>query len=89
MTVITNEHQTRQATLNVRGMHCGGCATRVKSAASGVPGVAACDINLQKGLATITYDSAQTSADAVAQAVSKAGYPAAAAHDPAQQGRNP
>jgi copper chaperone CopZ len=48
--------------------------TRVLAA---LPGVAQADVSLTKARAKVTYDPAQTSVDAMKQAIERAGYKAA------------
>ncbi len=60
--------------LNVSGMTCGGCVANVKRALSGVPGVNSVDVSLPEQTATVMFDEARTSADAMLAAVRLAGY---------------
>lgn len=57
----------------IDGMSCGNCAAQVKSAVSAVPGVSEVDVNLLKGVATVTgtFD-----ADDVLAAIATTGYTA-------------
>lgn len=60
--------------LNVSGMTCGGCVGNVTRALSAVPGVNNVDVSLPKHTATVKFDEAQTSIDAMRTAVRSAGY---------------
>lgn len=56
-------------TLKVTGMTCGGCAAAVKMAAKKVDGVADADVSYEKGRAVVTYDSAKTTPEKIAKAI--------------------
>ncbi len=65
-------------TLNIEGMHCGGCVSSVEKALSAVPGVTAVTVDLDKATASVT--AADTvSRDALNEAVEDAGFDIAAA----------
>jgi len=59
--------------LQVTGMTCASCGTRVEKALAAVPGVAAASVNLATDQASVSADPS-VSADALATAVRKAGY---------------
>lgn len=63
------------ATLKISGMSCQHCVNRVKKAIDAL-GVIAADVQI--GSATVEYDEAKLSADAVKKAVEEAGYPVVA-----------
>ena len=58
----------------VRGMHCAACVGRVERALSAVPGVERASVNLATERATVSYDSARASVQALQAAVAAAGY---------------
>jgi copper chaperone CopZ len=60
--------------LSINGMSCGHCVATVKQTLGALPGVRVDAVGI--GAATVTYDASKESADAIANAVSKAGYPA-------------
>jgi len=60
--------------LSINGMSCGHCVSRVKQTLAALPGVQVNDVDI--GAATVTYDASMESAEAIANAVSEAGYPA-------------
>jgi copper chaperone CopZ len=60
-------------------MSCGHCLSRVKQTLAGTPGVQVDDVSI--GFASVSYDAAVTSASAIADAVSAAGYPTHALAD--------
>ncbi len=60
--------------LNVSGMTCGGCVSKVTRALTAVPGVGNVDVSLPKHSATVTFDEGRTSIDAMRTAARSAGY---------------
>jgi copper chaperone CopZ len=64
------------ATLKVNGMTCGNCVKHVTKAASKVAGVSEPKVDLATGRVDLEYDPQQAPIDAIAAAISKAGYPA-------------
>ena len=63
-------------TFAVDNMTCALCPVTVKRAMEGVDGVRAVEIDFKTRTATVTFDTAATSADAIATASANAGYPA-------------
>ena len=68
--------EPRTVTLAVDHMTCAACPITVHKALSHVTGVAQAKVDLETHTATVTFDPAQTSAEALATAVTNAGYPA-------------
>lgn len=64
----------RTEQLNVSGMTCGGCVANVTRALSAVPGVQHVEVSLPNHTATVKFDDATASADAMRTAVRSAGY---------------
>ena len=62
------------ATYTISGMSCGHCLNRVNTALSKVDGITGQQVQI--GSARVEFDPSKTSADQIAQAISKAGYPA-------------
>ena len=60
--------------LSVRGMTCDGCAKGVKAALEKAPGVKSAEVSLEKNEASVVYDKAKTTPEALVKAVEKAGY---------------
>lgn len=60
--------------LTIDGMSCGHCLNRVQQALGALAGVQIA--SLQIGQATVAYDPALQSAEAIAAAVTKSGYKA-------------
>jgi copper chaperone CopZ len=65
-----------ETTLTITGMHCDHCVMHVRKALVGVPGVQVRKVEI--GTATLAYDPAQASIEALKQAVADAGYEVAA-----------
>lgn len=65
----------RTVTLAVPSMDCPVCPITVKKALNQVPGVSQTDVNFDKRQATVTFDDARTSVEALTQATGNAGYP--------------
>ena len=63
--------------LAIEGMSCANCARNVRRALESVEGVTVQRVD--PGSAIVAIDTSKTSADAVAAAVTDAGYPATAA----------
>ena len=58
----------------VQGMTCAACVWRIEEAVSSVPGVREASVNLATERAQVTFDPAQVTPGAIAQAVTAAGY---------------
>ncbi|MCX5772396.1 MAG: heavy metal translocating P-type ATPase [Candidatus Hydrogenedentes bacterium] len=63
-----------KATLKISGMTCAGCAHRVETALSKVPGVSSASVNLMTEHATVEYDPGEVQPGALVYAVEKTGY---------------
>ena len=63
-------------TFSVDNMTCALCPVTVKRAIEGVDGVRTVEIDFEARTATVVFDTAATSADAIATASANAGYPA-------------
>ena len=68
-----------QTTLKVNGMSCEHCAGTVARALRGLKGVKKANVDLQKGLVEVNYNPDKVSTDALAKAVTAAGYEASVA----------
>jgi mercuric ion binding protein len=66
---------TKTVTLSVPGMTCSACPITVKKALIKVDGVVKTEVSLEKKEATVTYDDAKTSVNALLDATKNAGYP--------------
>lgn len=66
----------RTVTLAVQNMTCASCPYIVRESMSAVDGVERVDVSLESNTATITFDDAKTTVAAIADASSRAGFPA-------------
>lgn len=66
----------RTVVLEVRQMTCPLCGVTVRKALEKVPGVESVSVDYDHKTATVRFAPDQTSPDALAQAVTRAGYPA-------------
>ena len=65
------------AELELGGMHCSACASRIQKTLGRLPAVASASVNLATTRAFISYDPAQVDTDQLCRAVSDVGYTAA------------
>ncbi len=76
MTTATSE----RVRLDIEGMTCAGCVSRVEKSLSRVDGVSGCAVNLATDEATVTFDPNRVQVDDLVDAVSSIGY-GAQVHD--------
>ncbi len=74
MTATAPENLT--CTLAIGGMTCASCVRRVEKALLRVEGVRSAEVNLATEVATVDYDPARVTVEAMATAVASAGYAA-------------
>jgi len=68
--------QERTVTLKVAGMTCGMCPISVRHRAMQLPGVKTATSSLESSTATVTYEDNVQTPQAIAEAITKLGYPA-------------
>jgi heavy metal translocating P-type ATPase len=73
--------------LEIGGMHCGACASRIEKVLARMPEVASASVNLATSKAFVAHDQAQVSAQQLCDAVARIGYEAAVARP--DSGRQP
>ena len=78
---MNTDIHTRQETFPVLGMSCAACATRVDKTLNRQTGVCRAAVNYAAATATVEYDPAQTSPEALRHAVQDAGYDLLVARD--------
>ena len=78
MTALAGE--PKLAVFDVSGMSCSLCPITVRKALERVPGVLDASAELASKSAHVKYDPDKVSADALAKAVSDAGFPATVKH---------
>jgi periplasmic mercuric ion binding protein len=73
--------EPRTVTLGVEHMTCAACPITVRKALSHVAGVTQTTVDMKAHTATVTFDPGQTTPEALATAVSQAGFPAKLLHN--------
>ena len=66
----------RTVTLAVENMTCASCPYIVRQAMAAVPGVSRVAVSFERKAAVVTFNDARTTAEAVAAASAKVGFPA-------------
>ena len=64
----------RKLEIPVTGMHCAACVGRVQGALEEAPGVKSAVVNLMTGSATVAFDPAKVSPDALVERIRSTGY---------------
>jgi copper chaperone CopZ len=72
--ITTTAYQ--EVTLNVTGMTCGGCQTKVQSALANVPGVISADVSHADGKAVVKLEKGKATDAQLTDAVKQAGFSA-------------
>jgi copper chaperone CopZ len=66
------------ATFHVNGMHCPSCELRIQNALHRVNGIYKVDVNMSDKRVVVIFDKTKVSADAIASAITAAGFQASA-----------
>ncbi|MDP1569325.1 MAG: mercury resistance system periplasmic binding protein MerP [Vicinamibacterales bacterium] len=66
---------TKTVTLDVSGMTCATCPIVVKKALTSVDGVTEVQVSFEERQATVTFDEARTTVEALTKATTNAGFP--------------
>lgn len=66
----------KEVKLNIEGMHCTGCSTRLEKVLNNVDGVEDAKVSLEEKNADIKYDETQVSEKELIEAVEDAGFKA-------------
>ena len=66
----------KEVKLNIEGMHCTGCSTRLEKVLNNVDGVEGAKVSLEEKMADIKYDETQVSEKELIEAVEDAGFKA-------------
>ncbi len=74
--VLAAQAQLRTASFAVDNMTCATCPITVRTAMSRVDGVRSVSVDFASKRATVTYDPARATTEAIAAASTNAGYPA-------------
>ena len=80
-TLAEDEHHLETLELDIGGMHCSACSTRVQRALGRHDGVASAAVNLATTRAFVTFDPDRTDAGDLCSVVDAAGYTAAPSSD--------
>lgn len=70
------ETADRTQVFAVEGMSCATCPIAVKQAMAAVDGVKSVNVDFEAKRATVVFDAARATPDAIARAATNAGYPA-------------
>jgi copper chaperone CopZ len=70
----TVEDEMETTTIRIEGMHCDGCAGRVKSLLEKEPGVREADVSHAAGEARVRYNEHSVGPDTLREIIVKAGY---------------
>lgn len=66
----------KEVKLNIEGIHCTGCSTRLEKVLNNVDGVESAKVSLEEKKADIKYDETQVSEKELIEAVEDAGFKA-------------
>ncbi|MGC6246859.1 heavy-metal-associated domain-containing protein [Bisgaard Taxon 45] len=66
----------QRVTLNIEGMHCGGCVKTVERVLQALEGVQQVKVSLDKACVDIQYDADAVSIDQLVEQVENAGFDA-------------
>ena len=66
----------KEIKLNIEGMHCTGCSTRLEKVLNNVDGVESAKVSLEEKKADIKYDETQVSEKELIEAIEDAGFKA-------------
>lgn len=64
------------ASFHVDGMHCGGCADRVKTALMKADGIVGVDVSVADKRVKVNFDATKFTAEQIAKMISDLGFPA-------------
>lgn len=68
------EHDTRNLTIPVKGMHCASCAITIRKTLSKAEGVVNCDVNYGNEKAKIEFDPSKTTVEELSKKIEPFGY---------------
>lgn len=72
----TVQENTKIIKLKITGMTCSGCSNHISTVLKNVDGVIEQSVKYPDDLATISYDPAKTSSEAIIKVIEKTGYKA-------------
>lgn len=62
------------AGLQITGMHCQICSSKIEKAVRALPGVATCSVSFETGRGTVHYDRTATTPTQILEAIKTAGF---------------
>lgn len=68
--------KNQKITIEISGMHCGGCVESITRALQSIPGVHKAQVTLEPQRAVVSYDAQKASISQMIAAIQKAGYKA-------------
>lgn len=66
--------EQKEIAMQVSGMTCAACASRIEKGLKRMPGVTDANVNLATETSNVTYDPAETGAEAIQEKIEKLGY---------------
>lgn len=72
----TTAPDTRRVTIKVAGMSCASCEATVRTMLTRSPGVISAQVNVEKGIAVVTYSANRTTPTKLADVINRLGYKA-------------
>jgi len=73
-TVTTSESASDEVILNITGMTCGGCSSKVKKALTKCPGVKDAEVDHKSGKAVVEVESGKAKTEELIESVEGLGY---------------
>ena len=64
----------KEVKLNIEGMHCNGCSTRLEKVLNNIDGVESANVSLESKTTEIKYDEESVSIEELKQAITDAGF---------------
>lgn len=74
-TEVHNPHIVT-AGLQITGMHCQMCSSKIEKAVRALPGVATCSVSFETGRGTVHYDRTATTPTQILEAIKTTGFTA-------------
>lgn len=65
---------TQQVVIKVSGMYCAGCETTVRTMLTRSPGVISAEVSVDRGVASVVYDSTRTTPAKLMDVINRLGY---------------
>lgn len=64
----------KETNLEIEGMHCAGCSTRLEKVLNNLEGVETAKVSLEEKKATIKYDETKINIENIKEAIEDAGF---------------